>query len=163
MPTCPKTCGTRLSYEQMHTYLRQAGCPENLIVTMGAVGFAESGGCTDVIGCISANEWSIGVWQINSKVHKNFTIEQLKKPANNAKEAVRLLKTKSGVRHWGAYTNGSYQKYVAASQAAYSAKNVPVGNITPANTNSVSNNFSQFSFTPGMALAGVLVLAVILD
>lgn len=130
---------------------------------MGAIGMAESNGCTAIIGCISPNEWSIGVWQINTKVHKNFTIEQLKNPVNNAKEAVRILNSQ-GLRAWGAYTDGRYKPYVSGSQAAYSGQNVPVN--VPTNSNSNSNfqpARSQFEFSPGMAIAGILVIALLLD
>lgn len=116
----------RYSIGQLQTILRQAGWPEDLIVTMAAIGMAESSGNSDAInpgygpGGRRTREYSVGLWQINTLVHKNYTVAQLKDPITNAREALRIYRMQ-GLRAWGAYIDKRYQRYMAASQSAYAA------------------------------------------
>jgi len=122
-------CGTKLSPAQMQQILRAAGFPDilidsksgkvPLIALMQAIGTAESSGCTDAIGTIAkSREYSVGVWQINTLVHKRFTVEQLKDPATNAHEALRIYQSE-GLRAWGAYQDNRYKKYLPEALTAY--------------------------------------------
>ena len=90
---------------------------------MMAVGMAESGGRAGVDTRQSGldpnmrNEYSIGIFQINYKVHKQlvssmgYTEQDLRDPTVNAKVALRIYQMQ-GLGAWGAYTNGSYRNFL---------------------------------------------------
>lgn len=108
--------------KQVQDLLRQVGFPEDKIVLMTAICKQESGFRTDAVNDGSSTksvEYSVGLFQINTRVHKKYTVEQLKNPIINVSEALRIFKTQ-GLRAWGGYTDGGYKKYLALSQAAYS-------------------------------------------
>lgn len=111
----------------MQSLLRQAGWPENLIVTMAAIGMAESGGRECVIGTLANNEYSVGIWQININpaLKRPWTKTQLCDPLFNARVAFQIY-GQQGLKAWGAYTNGSYRKYLPASQTVYQPNASPV-------------------------------------
>jgi hypothetical protein len=117
----------KYSVGQLQGFLREAGFPENEIVRMAAIGMAESAGNSGAVnpgrgaGGRRTNEYSVGLWQINTKVHKKYTVEELKNPQTNAKEALRIYRMQ-GLRAWGAYTNGNYKKFLKASEAAYQGR-----------------------------------------
>lgn len=115
-----------LTYLQVQNLMRQVGFPENQIVLGAAVFRQESSFNTDIIGTISPNEYSVGIGQINTKAHKNYSVEQLKNPQINLTEALRIYKNDLDRsknhkywRSWGGFTDGGYKKYLALSQAAY--------------------------------------------
>lgn len=111
----------------MQSLLRQAGWPESLIVTMAAIGMAESSGQSCRVGTLANNEHSVGLWQINinPSLHRPWTQTQLCDPLFNAKAALQIYGTQ-GLRAWGAYTDGSYKKYLAQSQAVYAPNATPM-------------------------------------
>lgn len=89
---------------------------------MSAIAMGESSGRTDAVNDGSGTnsiEYSVGLFQINTRVHKNFTVEQLKNPEINAREALRIYKSQ-GLRAWGSYTDGRYKRFLSAADAAYS-------------------------------------------
>ena len=59
------------------------------------------------------NEYSIGLWQVNTNVHKDrinrmgYSIEDMRKPGPNLDVALSIYKDQ-GLNAWGAYTNKSY-------------------------------------------------------
>lgn len=149
------------SYAQLQNLIRDAGCPENQVILMAAISMGESSGNPNAInpgvgaGGKPTKEYSVGLWQINTLVHKNYTVEQLKNPQINAKEAVRILKSQ-GLRAWGAYTDGRYKKYLAGSQAAYGSNNT--GNyIDPNNQSSAETSTNTIAF-----VGGILILVLLL-
>ena len=106
---------------QVQDLLRQVGFPEDKIILMTAICHQESGFNTTAVNDGSSTksvEYSVGLFQINTRAHKNYTVEQLKNPMINAGEALRIYKTQ-GLRAWGGYTDGGYRKYLSESQAAY--------------------------------------------
>ena len=128
--------------KQVQDLLRQVGFPEDKIVLMCAVCRQESGFNTNAINDGSGTksvEYSVGLFQINTRAHKNYTVEQLKNPIINASEALRIYKTQ-GLRAWGGYTDGGYKKYLALSQAAYSGTPPIVQN----NQNSQVVDYSKY-------------------
>lgn len=155
-----------LSQPQMQDVLRRAGWPDvsvsttsgtvPLLAVMGAIGQAESSGNTNVIGTIAkGREYSVGLWQINTLVHKRYTVDQLKNPATNANEALRIYRAQ-GLRAWGAYTNGSYRKYLPAALAAYRGG----ATTTPAVPSSEAP--AQYAaFTPTTDNTGLIIAAVV--
>lgn len=124
----------RYSIGQLQTILRQAGWPEELIVIMAAVGMAESSGNSEAInpghgaGGRRTREYSVGLWQINTLVHRNYTVGQLKDPITNAREALRIYRMQ-GLRAWGAYIDKRYQRYMASSQTAYTANSASINRL----------------------------------
>lgn len=127
-------CGTKLSYAQVQALLRSAGFPDievsssygkvPLIALFSAIGQGESALCTNAInpgvgaGGKKTNEYSVGLFQVNTLVHKNYTVQQLTDPLINAKEAYRIYRLQ-GFRAWGAYSNGSYKKNMPTALAVY--------------------------------------------
>lgn len=125
------------SLTQMQSLLRQAGWPESLIVTIAAIGMAESSGNACIVGTMANNERSIGLWQININptLRRPWTKEQLCDPLFNAKIALQIY-GQQGLRAWGAYTDGRYRRHIAQSQAVYSPNATP----TPATANGGSDS-----------------------
>lgn len=128
----------KLSAGQIKSYWLGAGGDPSRADLMTAIALAESReGQTDAInpgrgaGGRPTNEYSVGLWQINTLVHKNYTREQLKDPAINAREAVRIYNSQ-GLRAWGSYTDGRYRRYLDAAGATASALPAAAGLTTPA-------------------------------
>lgn len=74
-----------LTPSQIKSYWLGAGGSQSDAIIMTAIGLAESSGNTNAVnrgvgkGGKKTNEYSIGIWQINTLVHKNHSIEELKK------------------------------------------------------------------------------------
>ena len=90
--------------------------PENARIG-GAVMMAESAGKPGALN--SNNEYSLGLWQHNRDTgedrHKFYGISdwsELSDPETNARATYRLWKRQGGWEPWGAYTNGSYEKFL---------------------------------------------------
>lgn len=114
----------RYSIGQLQDIARQAGWPENLIVTIAAIGMGESGGDPNARNPNLARENSIGLWQVNRYAWPQYPEASLRDPIYNAQAALAIYH-KQGFRAWGAYTNGSYKRYLAASQGAYGGNGSP--------------------------------------
>ena len=116
---------------QLKEILRQAGWPESLIPIMAAVGMAESTGNPRAINPGRGangptNEYSIGLWQINTRAHPQYNKAALMDPLYNAKAALEVFR-KQGIRAWGAFTDGNYRKYLNGSDATGSMIPGPIG------------------------------------
>lgn len=103
---------------QLQDIARQGGWPEHLIVTIAAIGMGESSGDPNARNPNLARENSIGLWQVNRYAWPQYSESDLRDPIYNAQAALAIYR-KQGFRAWGAYTNGSYRNFLAASQAAY--------------------------------------------
>jgi len=102
-----------LSMSELESLAADAGFPDPHLAA--AVAMAESGGNPEAVG-VGPKERSIGLWQINILVHKPPMVSDeagLKVPKLNA-YAARAIYAKAGNtwKPWGAYTNGSYKKYL---------------------------------------------------
>jgi len=168
------TSGGTLSTAQLVALAKQVGFNEKNAVIAAAVAKAESGGDSSNDTVKSGmdpqmkNEYSIGLWQINWKAHKDGTLkkmgitdpEQLRDPVTNARVAFNLSGG-SNWSPWSAYDNGKYLPFLAEAQKAAGVSpaqftsaqqgNVP-GSITPANEGEVV--FAEFppsgvSVSPG--------------
>lgn len=113
----------RLSASQIKSLWLEAGGDPSKATLMTAIALAESReGDPNAVnpgvghGGVHTNEYSVGLWQINTLVHKNYTVEQLKDPHINALEAVRIYRAQ-GLRAWGSYTDGRYRQYMSAAGA----------------------------------------------
>ena len=112
-----------LTRQEVGTTLEQAGWPPHLIPTMIGVAGGESGRNTGADTRTSGldpqgkREISIGLLQINYKVHKDlvhsmgYTEADLRDPVKNAKVGLRIYQMQ-GLGAWGAYTNGSYRDHL---------------------------------------------------
>jgi hypothetical protein len=122
---------------------------------MAAIGMAESSGRPEAVnpGNPPGREYSVGLWQINMKAHgtRYGTEAQLKDPLTNARGALAIYRMQ-GLRAWGAYTDGRYRRYLAASQAA--AGGGSAGGGLPATLPAPSNS--------GIYIAGAFLLLVAL-
>lgn len=107
--TSGKGAAGRLTMADLETLARDAGFPDAHLAA--AVAMAESGGNPRAVG-VGPKERSIGLWQINIHVWK-IDEEVLKDPATNARHAYAIyLAAGKKWTPWGAYTNGSYKKYM---------------------------------------------------
>lgn len=139
------------SVAQVQSLMRSVGWPENIIPLMAAVVMAESSGRTDAIGTLANNEYSVGLFQINTRVHHRYSVEQLKNPVTNAREGLTIYRSQ-GLRAWGSYTDGRYRAHLAASQRAYGQ---PVTAPAVAASPGVLASFGQYAspLVTGGALA----------
>lgn len=130
---------------------------------MAAIGLAESGGNPSAINPgVGARgrrtaEYSVGLWQINTLVHKKFSVAQLKDPQINAREAVRIHKLQ-GLRAWGAYTDKRYLKFMRTA-GQNPGQTPPEQPDRPGDPN--LSTFGQISY--GVIAIGVLAVLVLLD
>ena len=126
----------QITPSQMMYLLREVGFPEDKIATMVATGIAESlkdANIDTVKSGLDVNkkkEYSIGLWQINYKTHKDGVLkdigitspEQLRDPLTNAKAALAVYNEraswdKDGFRAWTKYKNGEYKEYLPDMEA----------------------------------------------
>lgn len=139
----------KLTLKQIQDLIRSVGFPENKIALMSAICYAESAGRTDAVnpgrgaGGRPTNEYSVGLFQINTLVHKNYSVSQLKDATINAKEALRILNSQ-GLRAWGGYTDGNYKKYIAEANRVYSGSS----GATVINTADIKAIISHSNPTP---------------
>ena len=113
--------GGRVSQGDIEGLLRQAGWPENLISTMGAVAMAESGGNAGVVNDNrGTGDLSYGLLQINMidelgpdrmRRYGVKSYDDLKDPLTNLRVALQIYR-EQGIGAWGAYTNGSYRRFL---------------------------------------------------
>ncbi len=99
---------------------RAAGFEGEDLVTMVAIGMAESGG-NPASQNLTHPDHSIGLWQINQLAHRGQfgSDEALMDPVTNA-NAARSLHSQRGFQPWSAYTNGAYQQFMGQAQTAVS-------------------------------------------
>lgn len=76
-----------------------------------AIALAESGGVTNAIARTS-REYSVGLWQINTKVHNQYTPADMADPIKNANAAFSISRGGTDWRPWSAYNNGRYRQYL---------------------------------------------------
>lgn len=147
------------SIAQLQQLLIQAGCPSDKVVILAAIGMAESSGNPNAVNNGTGThsvEYSVGLWQINTLAHKNYSVAQLKDPRTNAQEAVRILRVQ-GLRAWGAYTDGRYLKYMAASRLAAGGGSSPV----PSNGATDNSSTSGDDDSSWWILLGIAALLLI--
>jgi hypothetical protein len=110
---------------QGYQFARTAGLPKEQAILASAVMMAESGGDERQI-TDDADDLSYGLWQINMKgtmgptrralygLSKN---EDLLDPATNARVMSAISHQGTNWQPWGAYTNGSYKKFMPPNVA----------------------------------------------
>lgn len=132
----------------LQQYLRAAGWPESLIVTMAAIGMAESSGNPRAHNSVPPDD-SYGLWQINMigslgparrARYGLSSNEALYDPLMNARVALDIYQ-QQGLRAWGPYVTGAYRKYIPQSQAVYSPHATPT---IPAVVNTQSETYTDY-------------------
>ena len=113
-------------YNSLYRLAEEVGFTPEQATIMAAIALAESGGNAQIDTVQSGldpekkNEFSLGLWQINmikdfaSERRKAFKIQsdqELYNPAVNAR-AAKIMFDKQGFEAWGAYTDGSYKKFL---------------------------------------------------
>jgi|CXWL01.1.fsa_nt_gi hypothetical protein len=117
----------RYNLSQIQSLLRQVGFPENQIAKAAAIVMYESGGNSDAINDGSSTnsvEYSVGLLQINTRAHKNYSVAQLKDPIINLTEALRIWRGRPNWQDWynsNKKYNSNYKGIAAQSQAIYNA------------------------------------------
>lgn len=116
----------RLSPNEMAWCLKTAGFTGADIITGVAVGIAESGGETDVIGSATSgttNNRDHGVWQISNRWHsaKLQSLTNWRDPLVNARLAKLVFEEtvragKVGWSAWAVYNSGSYEQFIEAAK-----------------------------------------------
>ena len=78
-----------------------------------AVALAESSGNVRVVNSIGC---CVGLWQINVKAHKQYTVAQMQDPQQNAAAAWAISNSARNWKPWEAFTNGAYLIYMPAAK-----------------------------------------------
>lgn len=79
-----------------------------------AVALAESSGRTKIVNSIGC---CVGLWQINVKAHKQYSVAQMQDPQQNANAAWSISNGGRDWRPWEAFTNGSYLLHMPTAKA----------------------------------------------
>jgi hypothetical protein len=123
--------GSNKSVSELVRLSKSVGFSEEQSVKMAAIAAAESGGNPNIDTVKSGldpqmrKEYSIGLWQINWKAHKNGILkrlgitdpEQLRDPEINAK-AAKAVYDAQGYRAWSVFSNGKYMQFMGTAQKA---------------------------------------------
>ena len=146
----------RLSTRQIADGLRGAGFSEDIVPTMTAVVMAESGGNPYAHNPNrSTGDNSFGLGQINMidslgpERRRQYGIsrnEDLFDPATNFR-AMKNVFDSQGITAWGAYTNGSYKKFMG-SDTSSSNRGVPT--LRPASTAGAGTQQNQPKKSAGL-------------
>lgn len=115
-----------MNQNQIEQLAMAAGLNANQAKTAAAIAMAESGG-NPTKHTVDSDDDSYGLWQINMKGdlgpdrRKQFGLTSnaaLLDPATNARVMRVLSDGGSNWKKWGAYTNGSYKKFLVAGGLA---------------------------------------------
>ena len=117
-----------LTYAQIEGYWVEGGGSAVTAPIAAAVALAESSGNPDAVGpSFGGDSGSIGLWQIQSGAHPQWSVASLHDPLTNAQAAVSISGGGSNWKPWSTFTNGSYGKFLQAG-------------VTPAATASLSSS-----------------------
>ncbi|MBG0819134.1 transglycosylase SLT domain-containing protein [Planomonospora sp. ID82291] len=99
---------------QIAGYAWAAGFRGAALRTATAVALAESSGRTEVI---SSTGCCVGLWQINTRVHRQYTTAAMKDPAANARAAWAISGQGRNWQPWDVYKSKAYLMYVPQAVA----------------------------------------------
>lgn len=109
-----KPAGQRFTKPELMALAARAGFPDPNLAA--AVAMGESNGNPDAINPGKPGqkhpEYSIGLWQINTLAHPQYDPRRLHDPEYNARCAFEVFTKAHGFTPWGAYTDGSYKKFL---------------------------------------------------
>lgn len=138
----------RLSQPQIQSVLLQAGWPNDpaLLQTMSAIAYGESSGNTDALNS-SGREYSVGLFQINLDAHPEYSEADRRDPVRNAQAALAIYNGQ-GFNAWGAYSNGSFRRYLDPS-------------ATPAPTSTPTASGTDVVFVAAVGVCALLFLKIL--
>lgn len=141
-----------LSYSTLESLWTEAGGPSSVAPVAAAIAIAESGGNPAAVGPTwNGDAGSIGLWQIQTGAHPQWTVAQLENPQTNAQAAVSIYQAAGNAfTPWSTYTEGTYLKYLNGADYSGSGQ---VANLTSATTS--ADRVRKGTFTmPGISIMG---------
>lgn len=111
---------SNLSAAQIASYAKEAGFTGNGLTTITAIALAESGGNPGAVcnNCAGVKENSIGLTQINTLAHPQYTTSTLLNPYQNMLAAYQVSNGGTNFNPWTTYTNKSYLSHLAEVEKA---------------------------------------------
>jgi hypothetical protein len=118
------TPGKIMSQSDIYAKIVAKGRSPEFAKQFSAIAMAESGGKVDNDTVKSGldpnkkNEYSIGLFQVNTQAHmdklnrRNWTADDLRDPDKALDIALEIHDEAGSFKPWGAYTNGSYTKWL---------------------------------------------------
>ena len=97
-----------LSRQAVLDIAKRAGFPNPKLAA--AIALAESGGVPNAM-VRSSREYSVGLWQINTKAHPQVTPDDMKDARKNALAALLISKGGTNWKPWTSYANGKYRSF----------------------------------------------------
>lgn len=106
--------------------------PDGEQPTAYGVCMAESGGRVDARNCSSGRECSLGLGQVNVYAHHHYDPDRLVNDADyNARASREIYDRAGGWTPWGAYTAGTYLRYLG-EEAVDGSSPPAAGGLAPA-------------------------------
>ena len=99
--------GKQLSRQALLQLATAAGFPDPKLAA--AIALAESGGVPNALAR-SSREYSVGLWQINTRAHPYYASD-MRDPRKNAAAAFAISKGGRDWSPWSAYTSGRYRQF----------------------------------------------------
>lgn len=99
--------GKQLTRQAVLAIATRAGFPDPKLAS--AIAFAESGGVPGTF-LRSSREYSVGLWQINTKVHP-YSVQDMKDPIKNAAAAFVVSKGGTDWTPWSTFNDGKYRQF----------------------------------------------------
>lgn len=100
--------GKTLTRQTLLQLATKTGFPDPKLAA--AIALAESGGSTGAF-VRSSREYSVGLWQINTLAHPQYSVEDMKSPIKNARAAFAISQGGKNWKPWTMYTNGRYRQF----------------------------------------------------
>jgi hypothetical protein len=153
-----------LSREQIASYAKSAGFPDDLVPTMVAIALAESGGRTEAHADDSDDD-SYGLWQINMigslgpGRRKQFGLKadkELLDPTVNARAAYAVYKSQ-GLKAWTTYTSGKYKSHLQGGSAGGETATDTSAPTAATGLTGALNALGDTLFKAGSNIGGIIV------
>lgn len=111
-----------LSLGQLTSLAASVGFPDPALAA--AVAMAESGGDPAAVGDTQPGVLgpSIGLWQIDTYFHKQWSQEELSDPTTNAQAALSISSHGTNWTPWSTYNSGAYKRWYAGPPAGGGGK-----------------------------------------
>lgn len=100
--------GHQLPRDVLLQIATMAGFPNPKLAA--AIALAESGGVTNAI-VRSSREFSVGLWQINTLAHAQYSPKAMADPMMNAAAAFQISNGGTNWKPWTTYTSGKYKQF----------------------------------------------------
>ena len=117
-----------LTHSQLESLWVIAGGTEATADTAAAIAQAESGGNTSAIlntaypqlpgyrppSSGALREYSVGLWQVNTLAHPQYSTALLLQPVGNANAAVAIASGGASFSAWSTYKSGAYKQFLTS-------------------------------------------------